>query len=111
MMPILMVSAACTLKLIPMATTEADKAKAFNKVRRCIIFTPEKQRCAKSSVTAWTQKKQSGLERAKRMPERKISEIRGLERVLKAGTDQNGTALHFINATLWISNYQTSLAI
>jgi len=45
MMPILMVSAACTLKLIPMATTEADKANAFNKVRRCMIFTPERKLC------------------------------------------------------------------
>jgi hypothetical protein len=36
-MPTLIVSAAWTLKLIPIAITEADNAKAFKNVRRCII--------------------------------------------------------------------------
>jgi hypothetical protein len=45
MIPTLMVSAACTPKLIPIATTEADSAKAFNKVTTVHIFTLKRKLC------------------------------------------------------------------
>ena len=69
MIPTLMVSAACKPKLIPIATTDADNAKAFNKVRRCIFSLLKKNAVQKRPLRHGRGKKCVSEAGAKRMPE------------------------------------------
>ena len=69
MIPTLMVSAACAPKLIPIATTDADNAKAFNKVRRCIFSLLKKNAVRKRPVRRGRGKKSVSEAGAKRVPE------------------------------------------